>query len=176
MTDEWPRTGSHRAATRPPVTAATRRDAPGGVGYGRAAREPTDGERRRRVARGPEGDGDASGDAAVVASGHDRGDARMGASRGGEERPRGAAHREGDVSGEQHGARGCCSEWRRTASIFILSASLNLWLCDFNSGRLLLTPPKMERLLPTTPATPRSARREPTRAGSSVPKRARVGQ
>lgn len=173
MTDEWPRTGSHRAATRPPVTAATRRDAPGGVGYGRAAREPTDGERRRRVARGPEGDGDASGDAAVVASGHDRGDARMGASRGGEKRPRGAAYREGDVSGEQHGARGCCSEWRRTASIFILSASLNLWLCDFNSGRLLLllTPPKMERLLPRTGNTSEArdaSRRARVRASRSA--------
>ncbi len=116
-TDEWPRAVSHRAATPPPVMAATRRDAPGGVGYGCAAREPSEGERRRRVARGPEGDGDASG-AAVVASGHDRGDARLGASRGGEERPRGAAHREGDVSGEQHGAGGCCSEWASSREHF----------------------------------------------------------
>ena len=102
-TDEWPRTVSNRAAIRPSVTAAMRRDAPGGVGYGCATRDPSDGERRRRVARGPEADGDASG-AAVVATGHDRGDARLSASRSGEERPRGAAHREGDMSGEQHGA------------------------------------------------------------------------
>ena len=81
-----------------------RRDVPGGVGDDGAARESPDGERRRRVADGPEGDGDASG-VAVAASGHDRGDAWGGASRGGEERPRGAAHREGDVSGEQHGTR-----------------------------------------------------------------------
>ena len=79
-----------------------RRDVPGGVGDDGAAREAPDGERRRRVTDGPEGDGDASG-VAVAASGHDRGDAWGGASRGGEERPRGAAHREGDVSGEQHG-------------------------------------------------------------------------
>ena len=81
-----------------------RRDVPGGVGDDGAAREAPDGERRRRVTDGPEGDGDASG-VAVAASGHDRGDAWGGASRGGEERPRGAAHREGDVSGEQHGTR-----------------------------------------------------------------------
>ena len=86
------------------MTDEMRRDVPGGVGDDGAARESPDGERRRRVADGPEGDGDASG-VAVAASGHDRGDAWGGASRGGEERPRGAAHREGDVSGEQHGTR-----------------------------------------------------------------------
>ena len=86
------------------MTDEMRRDVPGGVGDDGAAREAPDGERRRRVTDGPEGDGDASG-VAVAASGHDRGDAWGGASRGGEERPRGAAHREGDVSGEQHGTR-----------------------------------------------------------------------
>ena len=91
-----------------------RRDVPGGVGDDGASRESPDGERRRRVADGPEGDGDASG-VAVAASGHDRGDAWGGASRGGEERPRGAAHREGDVSGEQHGTRsdGVGDGWAR---------------------------------------------------------------
>ena len=153
-TDEWPRAVSHCAATPPPVMAATRRDAPGGVGYGCAAREPSEGERRRRVARGPEGDGDASG-AAVVASGHDRGDARLGASRGGEERPRGAAHREGDVSGEQHGAGGCCSEWASSREHFY-PVRVDECGCAILTGLLLLTPPKMVRLLSSTvPATPR---------------------
>ena len=172
-TDEWPRAVSHCAATPPPVMAATRRDAPGGVGYGCAAREPSEGERRRRVARGPEGDGDASG-AAVVASGHDRGDARLGASCGSEERPRGAAHREGDVSGEQHGAGGCCSEWASSREHFY-PVRVDECGCAILTGLLLSDTSKNGAVIEQRQHLG-SARREPTRAGSSVPKRARVGQ
>ena len=158
------------------MTDEMRRDVPGGVGDDGAARESPDGERRRRVADGPEGDGDASG-VAVAASGHDRGDAWGGASRGGEERPRGAAHREGDVSGEQHGTRSDAggdgwARYPKNPRCDCRHALRRQTFCQpaNNGKKTYVTGTGYGR------SAPQSKRREPTRAGSSVPGRARVVQ